>query len=65
MKKIATKPLRPSALIKQLGVVKGYAGKLAKADMNRFTWAATSAVKAAIAAKQLLRSKDGALTAAK
>lgn len=65
MKKIATKPMRPSELIKQLGVAKGYAGKLAKAEMNRFTWAATSAVKAALAAKQLLRRNDGALTASK
>lgn len=65
MKKIATKPMRPSELIKQLGVAKGYVGKLPKPDMNRFTWAATSAVKAAIAAKQLLRRNDGALSAAK
>ncbi len=65
MKKIATKPMRPSELIKQLGVVKGYAGKLGKPDMNRFTWAATSAVKAALAAKQLLRRNDGSLSAAK
>lgn len=65
IKKIATKPIRPSELIKQLGVAKGYAGKLAKPDMNRFTWAATSAVKAAIAAKKLLRRNDGALRAAK
>lgn len=63
IKKIATKPMRPSELIKQLGVAKGYAGKLAKAEMNRFTWAATSAVKAAVAAKQLLRRGDGALMA--
>lgn len=48
MKKLATKPMRPSQLIKALGAD---ASKLSTSEMNRFTWAATSAINAAINSK--------------
>jgi hypothetical protein len=63
MQRMATKPMRPSDIIKGLASMKGYAGKLNKQAQERFTWAATSALKAAIQAKRLLRNKDGSITA--
>ena len=64
MQKLFTKPTRPGEVIKQLGVAKGYVGKLSKTEMEKFTWAATSALKAAIKAKKLLKLADGAVKAA-
>ena len=64
MQKLFTKPTRPGEVIKQLGAAKGYIGKLSKSEMERFTWAATSALKAAIKAKKLLKLADGAVRAA-
>jgi hypothetical protein len=64
MQKMLTKPTRPGDVIKQLGAAKGYIGKLSSSEMERFTWAATSALKAAIKARKLLKLADGAVKAA-
>jgi hypothetical protein len=59
MQRLIKQPMRQADVIRQLGVLKGYAGKLDKKAQERFTWAATSALKAALQAKRLIKTKDG------
>ncbi len=59
MQRLIKQPMRQADVIRQLGVLKGYAGKLDKKAQERFTWAATSALKAALQAKRLFKTKDG------
>lgn len=64
MQRLIKQPMRQADVIRQLGVLKGYAGKLDKKAQERFTWAATSALKAALQAKRLIKTKDGKVAAA-
>lgn len=64
MQRLIKQPMRQADVIRQLGVLKGYAGKLDKKAQERFTWAATSALKAALQAKRLLKTKDGKVVTA-
>lgn len=59
MRKLIKKPMRPVEVIHALAEAKGYAGKLAKSEQDRFNWAVISAIKAAVQSKQLIKHKDG------
>ncbi|HXF44760.1 MAG TPA: hypothetical protein VNK91_01440 [Burkholderiaceae bacterium] len=65
MRKLIKKPMRPVEVIRALAEAKGYAGKLAKPERDRFNWAVISAIKAAVQAKQLVKHKDGKLSVAR
>jgi hypothetical protein len=56
--KLLKTPMSPSELVNQITALKGHE-KLPKGELERFKWAAQSALKAAVAAKKVVRPSEG------
>jgi hypothetical protein len=62
-KKLLTKPMAQADLVRALASAKGYNKGLSSADQKRFQSAAYQAIANGIAAKKLIQSKDGKVSA--
>jgi hypothetical protein len=64
LRRIAQSPKAPAEVVREIGKIKGYRGKLSLADKRRFEGAAYMAIAQALKIKALRRSANGQIVAA-